>query len=166
MYKEAKNSETDKRRKMLQEDINKLVRKKILSIDSNGVFHLSLDVPITRKIKNDILLRTIYKIRAKCQGEAYQLILENIIKKMIADYTYKLEGTVENDNTEMLLYENKNNKRYYDVLSSIMNIDYANKKTEIDYRTRRGEVIKRKVSVGTIIFACERDKMYIIASEE
>ena len=59
MYKEAKNSETDKRRKMLQEDINKLVRKKILSIDSNGVFHLSLDVPITRKIKNDILLRTI-----------------------------------------------------------------------------------------------------------
>lgn len=39
-------------------------------------------------------------------------------------------------------------------------------KTEIDYRTRRGEVIKRKVSVGTIIFACERDKMYIIASEE
>ena len=114
VYKEAKNSETDKRRKMLQEDINKLVRKKILSIDSNGVFHLSLDVPITRKIKNDILLRTIYKIRAKCQGEAYQLILENIIKKMIADYTYKLEGTVENDNTEMLLYENKNNKRYYD----------------------------------------------------
>lgn len=50
---------------------------------------------------------------------------------MIADYTYKLEGTVENDNTEMLLYESKNNKRYYDVLSSIMNIDYANKKTEI-----------------------------------
>ena len=127
---------------------------------------MSLDVPVTRKIKNDILLRTIYKIRAKCQGEAYQLILENIIKKMIADYTYKLEGTVENDNTEMLLYESKNNKRYYDVLSSIMNIDYANKKTEIDYRTRRGEVIKRKVSVGTIIFACERDKMYIIASEE
>ena len=134
VYKEAKNSETDKRRKMLQEDINKLVRKKILSIDSNGIFHLSLDVPVTRKIKNDILLRMIYKIRAKCQGEAYQLILENIIKKMIADYTYKLEGTVE--------------------------------KTEIDYRTRRGEVIKRKVSVGTIIFACERDKMYIIASEE
>lgn len=166
VYKEAKNSETDKRRKMLQEDINKLVRKKILSIDSNGIFHLSLDVPVTRKIKNDILLRMIYKIRAKCQGEAYQLILENIIKKMIADYTYKLEGTVENDNTEMLLYESKNNKRYYDVLSSIMNIDYANKKTEIDYRTRRGEVIKRKVSVGTIIFACERDKMYIIASEE
>ena len=83
MYKEAKNSETDKKRKMLQEDINKLVRKKILSIDSNGIFHLSLDVPVTRKIKNDILLRTIYKIRAKCQGEAYQLILENIIKKMI-----------------------------------------------------------------------------------
>ena len=37
VYKEAKNSETDKRRKMLQEDINKLVRKKILSIDSNGI---------------------------------------------------------------------------------------------------------------------------------
>ena len=93
----------------------------------------------------------IYKIRAKCQGEAYQLILENIIKKMIADYTYKLEGTVENDNTEMLLYESKNNKRYYDVLSSIMNIDYANKKTEIDYRTRRGEVIKEK-SVSVQLF--------------
>ena len=86
VYKEAKNSETDKRRKMLQEDINKLVRKKILSIDSNGIFNLSLDVPVTRKIKNDILLRMIYKIRAKCQGEAYQLILENIIKKMIRFY--------------------------------------------------------------------------------
>ena len=73
VYKEAKNSETDKRRKMLQEDINKLVRKKILSIDSNGVFHLSLDVPITRRIKNDILLRTIYKIRAK-KGSLLQQI--------------------------------------------------------------------------------------------
>lgn len=129
--RKQKTAKLIKEEKMLQEDINKLVRKKILSIDSNGVFHLSLDVPITRKIKNDILLRTIYKIRAKCQGEAYQLILENIIKKMIADYTYKLEGTVENDNTEMLLYENKNNKRYYDVLSSIMNIDYANKRQRL-----------------------------------
>lgn len=30
---------------IIREDINKLVRKKILSIDSNGVFHLLLDVP-------------------------------------------------------------------------------------------------------------------------